>query len=162
MHAAPQISRFRSRPHLISTLLTSCWIPWYFDGSLYTKYAGPNGTSLYFDGGITNFMPVPPGTERAVRVSCFPSQQLRGVRGRVGICPDAFEAWPHDLGTMLGWAFEPASDQLLLELVDKGRRDARAWAAVQALSSASGGSEDGGQQEGEELVGVVGVVRSSS
>lgn len=30
------VSDFRSREHLIETLLTSCHIPWYFDGSLIT------------------------------------------------------------------------------------------------------------------------------
>jgi hypothetical protein len=32
------------------------------------------------------------------------------------------------MGTMLGWAFEPAPEEMLLRLVEKGKRDARSWA----------------------------------
>ena len=35
----------------------------------------------------------------------------------IGISPDNFEDWPHTLKEMLSWAFEPASDELLLEFI---------------------------------------------
>lgn len=48
---------------------------------------------------------------------------------------------------MLGWAFEPADDDMLLTLIDCGRRDAKAWAeqtgvAAVAAESGLGRSED--------------------
>ncbi len=46
----------------------------------------------------------------------------------IELAPDTFEAWPHDMRTMLGWAFEPADDATLLQLLHKGRRDAATWA----------------------------------
>ena len=108
----------------------------YFDnGNVFTLYRG----SPHFDGGLSNFIPLPPA-QRGVRVSCFPGQQMRAFRG-IAISPDTFEAWPHDFSTMLRWAFEPAPDEMLLQLIEKGRRDARAWALQQGIPAAvtSGG-----------------------
>jgi len=34
---------------------------------------------------------------------------------------------------MIQWAFEPADDDMLLSLVQKGKRDARAWALSQGI-----------------------------
>ena len=34
---------------------------------------------------------------------------------------------------MLGWAFEPADDAMLLFLIQKGKRDARSWAVSNGL-----------------------------
>ncbi len=50
---------------------------------------------LAFDGGITNFIPVPPNCPGAVRVACFPSEQLKAFRG-IGMSPDTFESWCAD------------------------------------------------------------------
>lgn len=59
------------------------------------------------------------------------------------LSPDTFEQWPYDMGTMLGWAFEPAPEDMLLKLVEKGKRDARSWALVnvpvEQLQLAGGG-----------------------
>ena len=52
------ISEFSSRDDLISALMTSCHIPWYLNGSSYTEFRG----TPHLDGGLTNFIPVPPGT----------------------------------------------------------------------------------------------------
>ena len=38
---------------------------------------------------------------------------------------------------MLAWAFEPASEDILLELIAKGRRDAFAWAQETEACGAS-------------------------
>ena len=37
----------------------------------------------------------------------------------IGISPDNFEDWPHTLKEMLSWAFEPASDELLLDFIGR-------------------------------------------
>ncbi len=44
------------------------------------------------DGGLTNFTPVPPSCTDAVRVSCFPSEQLK-MSYPVQVSPDTFESW---------------------------------------------------------------------
>ena len=41
---------------------------------------------------------------------------------------------------MLAWAFEPASEKILLELISKGRKDAFSWAQE---TEACGASTDG-------------------
>ena len=67
---------------------------------------------------------------------CFPAKQLSPVY-RIGISPDMFEPWPHGLTQMLAWAFEPADESIVLAMIDKGRRDARAWAEQMELVEAS-------------------------
>lgn len=64
------VSQFRSRQDLIDTLLTSCHVPWWFDGSFLRRYQGLEGgeVGLYCDGGFTNFIPSPPA-EHCVNVS---------------------------------------------------------------------------------------------
>lgn len=58
------VSEFESRDDLINALLTSCHIPWYFDGRWMTKYRG----RYCIDGGVTNFIPSVPGAEYTVKV----------------------------------------------------------------------------------------------
>ena len=64
-----------------------------------------------------------------MRVACFPRENLRLFSG-IGISPDSFESWPHDMRQMIQWALEPASEDMLKYLVSKGKRDARAWAGA--------------------------------
>jgi hypothetical protein len=64
---------FDTRDDLIGALLTSCYIPWYFTGSLCTTFRG----TLHCDGGLTNFLPSPSGVDVCVRVCCFPSEKVR-------------------------------------------------------------------------------------
>ncbi|GIL84316.1 hypothetical protein Vretifemale_13016 [Volvox reticuliferus] len=116
------VSSFTSRQDVIDTLLVSSHIPYWFDGSLFTSYRD----GMYFDGGITNFIPSTP-TALCHRVCCFPSEKLRAFPN-IDLSPDTYEAWPYDMGTMLSWAFEPAPDETLMFLVEKGKRDARSWA----------------------------------
>lgn len=116
------LSHYESREDLIEALLTSCHIPWWFDNTLFTMFRGKR----CYDGGLTNFIPLPP-TQHGVRVCCFPSKQISVVYD-IGISPDNYEEWPHSLQEMLSWAFEPASDKLLVEFIGKGRADAKAWA----------------------------------
>ena len=70
------------------------------------------------DGGLTNFIPLPPAT-LGVRVCCFPSQQLSPVY-RIGISPDSFEPWGYSLRQTVQWAFEPAEETIIAALIDKG------------------------------------------
>lgn len=86
------------------------------------------GHGIVFDGGITNLIPVPPNCPGAVRVACFPHERLSSIFPGIGISPSSFESWPHDMTTMIRWALEPATEDMLLYLVEKGKQDTRAWA----------------------------------
>jgi len=137
-HVLPQpkpvlVSSYEGRDDLISALLTSCHIPWYFDGRLTTTFRGV----VACDGGLTNFLPAPTGATHTVRVCCFPSSALGTRLGRLCITPDSYERWPHDMRAMLGWAFEPAPEPMMLSLIDKGARDARAWATREGVAQAA-------------------------
>lgn len=101
--AAPSAQSFGKRPEV----LTCRW----FDNTLFTTFRG----KLCYDGGLTNFIPLPP-TQHGVRVCCFPSKQITTIYD-IGISPDNYEDWPHTLQEMLSWAFEPAEDKLLLEFI---------------------------------------------
>lgn len=116
------ISDYKDRGDLIRALMTSCHIPWYLDGASVTEFRG----AAHLDGGLTNFIPVVPGTV-GIRVCCFPSKQLSPLY-RIGISPDSYdEDWPYTLRQMVGWAFEPADDKFVQYFIEKGKRDAQAW-----------------------------------
>ena len=119
------ISEFSSRDDLVSALMTSCHIPLYMDGRMTSTFRG----SMHLDGGVTNFIPLPPddGTP-GVRVSCFAAKQM-GLVYDIGIAPDVFEEWPHGLPQMVQWAFNPAEHHFQKMLVDRGECDALSWAA---------------------------------
>lgn len=121
------LSEYHDKSDVINALLTSCHIPVWMDNKWLTTFRG----AAHYDGGLTNFIPIPPGTE-GVRVCVFPSSQLANISG-IAISPDSYEPWPHDLSQMLTWAFQPASEQTLLHLVEKGERDAKAWAKDKKL-----------------------------
>lgn len=127
------LSSFHSREDLIEALLTSCHIPWYFNGSLVNRFRG----EYCFDGGVTNFIPAPPvGTP--AKVTCFPAKQLQSTFGKVAISPDAFEDWPYTVREMLSMALEPADDVTLNALMEKGKRDALTWAKEHGILAAHG------------------------
>lgn len=115
------VSDFLSREDLIQALMTSCHIPFWLDGNPFTEFRG----SRSCDGGLTNFIPLPPQTV-GVRVCCFPSKQLSPVY-RIAISPDSFEPWDYSLSQMVQWAFEPADEATVTALIDKGKQDAQAW-----------------------------------
>lgn len=58
------VHRFQSKAEVLQAVLTSCHIPWYFNGQFCTTFRG----SLYYDGGLTNLIPVPHGVETAIKV----------------------------------------------------------------------------------------------
>lgn len=115
LYVKPQlVSQFESREDLIGALLTSCHVPYWLDGTPWTDFRG----ELHLDGGLTDFIPVAPGTV-GVRVSCFAASQLSPVY-RIGISPDSFEPWPHSLRQMVAWALEPADEDITAYLIEKG------------------------------------------
>lgn len=130
------ISEFNGREDLIRALMTSCHIPYWLDGHPVTEFRG----EYHMDGGLTNFIPIAPGTV-GIRVCCFPSKQLSPVY-RIGISPDTFEPWPYSLPQMVAWAFEPADDTMTQFFIDKGKRDAQAWMESMGLGKASAKAEE--------------------
>ncbi len=62
------VHAYHSRAEFIDACLASCHIPLYFDGTVATRLRD----GLVMDGGFSNFLPVPPGSKRPLRVSCFP------------------------------------------------------------------------------------------
>jgi hypothetical protein len=51
----------------------------------------------------------------------------------VGIAPDKFQQWPHDLNETTKLALYPQPDDFLFDLFDRGRADALAWAQQQGF-----------------------------
>lgn len=124
------LNEYKSRDDLISALMTSCHIPWYLDGTPWTDFRG----QYHLDGGLTNFIPVVPGTV-GIRVCCFPSRQLSPIY-RIGISPDSYDPdWPYSLRQMLTWALQAADDATVQYLIDKGKQDAQAWMAAMGLDA---------------------------
>jgi hypothetical protein len=67
--------------------------------------------------------------EHAVGVCCFPSRQVLASFPGTVISPDTYDdTWDVALSELLRWAFQPAEEERLLSLIDKGKSDARAWA----------------------------------
>lgn len=52
----------------------------------------------------------------------------------IDISPDAHEPFPYKYRTLLKWALLPAPDEVLDMLIDKGRKDAEAWARSMGLA----------------------------
>lgn len=55
------------------------------------------------------------------------------------------------MNRMLGWALEPAPEEMLLHLVERGEADARSWATqhglLQVLAELRGGAAGAPQQQ---------------
>jgi hypothetical protein len=168
--AGDLISSFDSRDDFIAALLASCYIPFYFDRIRPgVRFRG----AWCADGGITNFLPVPPSCARALRVTCFPAYSAaaalaergngkkNGKNGRNGnggngrafgidIAPDApgpsgaATTGPYSVARLLQWALTPADDDVMNDLVHQGQADAQRWAA-RVLHGGGGGSGGGGE-----------------
>ncbi|KAF6257104.1 acyl transferase/acyl hydrolase/lysophospholipase [Scenedesmus sp. NREL 46B-D3] len=132
------VSQFQSRDDLISALLTSCHIPWYFDGRWMTKFRG----HYCVDGGVMAFIPSVPKAEYTVKVMCFPSSHLTKLKDTtrssrrlkrlhdlldIDITLDTYEAWPYDLQQILKWALVASAQETSSLLIEKGKRDAALW-----------------------------------
>ena len=97
----------RGQSHAISAgsgflVTNTCFCFWrWFDNSLTTMYRG----AQHYDGGLTNFIPIPPNVQQGIRVCCFPSKQINSVYN-IQISPDNFEDWPY---TMKEVSLSPSS-----------------------------------------------------
>ena len=126
-------SEFTSNDDLCQCLLASCHIPMYFDGiKVGTRYRG----AWVCDGGVTNFLPVPPGVQHVVRVCCFPAYSAAaalGAPGLIDIAPDSPDASgapvdaPYSTARMLQWALTPADDATMDALRQRGAVDTLRW-----------------------------------
>jgi len=130
------VSDFASRADLISALLTSCHIPLWMDGRLARTFRG----EAHLDGGLTQFLPLPPTSDGAgVGVCAFPSRRtlLPALGADRLIAPDVHDpAWDVNLPTLLSWAFHPAGEAEFSALSVKGEADAAAWAAESGVGAA--------------------------
>ena len=126
-------SQWESNDDLCQCLLASCHIPLYFDGvKVGTRYRG----EWVCDGGVTNFLPVPPGVQHVVRVCCFPAYSAAaalGAPGLIDIAPDSPDASgaavdaPYSAARMLQWALTPADDATMDALRQRGAVDTLRW-----------------------------------
>ena len=147
------VSAFDTFDDLVGALLSSCHIPLYC-GWPTRAYRGKRRV----DGGWTNLAPTPPGSLNATRVASFPlldawNATVEGDDAATGnffakeasfwagwgddesrgslIAPDAAGGVSDvDYVTLGKWALLPASDDILDELVEMGRRDAARWVEV--------------------------------
>lgn len=133
------VSEFTSKADVIQALLTSCHIPFYFAGTFARTFRG----RYCYDGGVTNFIPVPPDLDYAARVCCFPSKGISMAKS-IHIAPDCFDdSWADlSLSQLLQWALAPASDAILQEMMDKGAQDAAMWAQLTGVADAACSAPD--------------------
>ena len=68
----------------------------------------------------------------------FPAARLKRTPFAIAISPPD----RYDLNVLLGWAFRPAEEQVLLAFLDQGRQDALAWAEENEVAEGPG-SPDG-------------------
>lgn len=104
-------------------------------------------------------IPVVPGADYTAKVMCFPTWHLEAVRSRaarlaladrwldIDISLDAFEEWPHGYPTVVKWALQASTRETGSFLIEKGKRDARAWVVAAGLEPllAAGGGAGGGR-----------------
>lgn len=121
------VSQFEDKDDLIQALMTSCHIPFWLDGRLTNDFRG----HPHVDGGLTNFIPLPPQMhpdERpGIRITCFASEQLRSFYSDLEIAPDILDTWPYSITQMVQWAFNPADESVLSMLAQKGEESAMHW-----------------------------------
>jgi len=113
------VSDFTSRDDVIEALLTSCHVPFWFDGgNLSTRFRGRAAV----DGGLSpNFMPAPPGCERAVRVSCIPNFPT------ADIAPGAFAPAGFSVPQAVQFALTKQPPETMRALYAQGGSDAAEW-----------------------------------
>ena len=79
----------------------------------------------------------------AAHACSFPAARLKRTPFAIAISPPD----RYDLNVLLGWAFRPAEEQVLLAFLDQGRQDALAWAEENEVSGgASSQDSDGAGQ----------------
>lgn len=120
------VSQFEDKNDLIQALMTSCHIPFWLDGRLTNDFRG----YPHVDGGLTNFIPLPPQIhpdEPGIRITCFASEQLRSFYSDLEIAPDTLDSWPYSITQMVQWAFNPADESVLSMLAQQGEESAMHW-----------------------------------
>ena len=154
------VTNFSSKKDFVDALLTSCYIPLWFDqGQLANSFRG----TYHIDGGLTQFIPTVPvvrqhaasatsldavqrqenadtndkSTTRAVRVSCFNTASWEPLLG----C--SVDIYPRDGDNLklVRFAFQPGTSAYIDELVAEGFADGSAWADART-SAADGRAED--------------------
>ena len=140
------MSEFPTRDDLISALVTSCHIPWYFNGKWMARFRG----GYYMDGAVLNPLPAPPGAEYTCKVCCFPSKVMTSYLAGldIAISPDVMEEFGYAIVDYLGWAVLPAEEASLVDLYGKGRRDGAAWAQAVGIGGGGQGERGAGGQRG--------------
>jgi len=113
------VNDFSSRSDVMEALLTSCHVPFWFDGgNLSTRFRG----RAAIDGGLSpNFMPAPPGSERAVRVTCIPN--FPGA----DIAPGVFTPAGFSVSQAVQFALTKQSADTMRALYAQGGSDAAEW-----------------------------------
>ena len=127
------ISNFYSKKDVIDTLLTSCFIPLWFDGGRVTNTWRKR---MCMDGGLTNFIPTPPSPEgkqgkeiATIKISCFDTRRWP-LYGNIDICPGKYKQSSSDSSNnfeRLKRAFLPGTDDDIDRLVQEGMDDAKQW-----------------------------------
>lgn len=140
------VSRFESREDFINALLTSCYVPLWFDKfSVANKYRG----NYHMDGGLYQFIPTVPTSAlqslpaaggavgegggsgsiepKHVLVSCFDTR-LWPAFNEVDIAPGLFGDPLLSNVARVRHAFTPADDSMIDSLVAEGLHDGLAWA----------------------------------
>jgi predicted acylesterase/phospholipase RssA len=113
------VSDFTSRSDVLEALLASCHVPFWFDGgNLSTRFRG----RAAMDGGLSpNFMPAPPGSERAVRVTCIPN--FPGA----DIAPGVLTPAGFSMSQAVQFALTKQSADTMRALYAQGGTDAAEW-----------------------------------
>eukprot|EP00798_Chlamydomonas_sp_ICE-L_P000664 gene664-2099_t len=103
---------------------------------------------LYMDGGVLRHIPVAPHTDYSAGVSCVPLKFLGRIPGAnrlsvlrdLAISPDMFEDFPWPWEQLASMVLIPASDPILLEMIEHGKRDARRWSQTVGIEAHIGGT----------------------
>eukprot|EP00037_Helgoeca_nana_P015243 m.142539 g.142539 ORF g.142539 m.142539 type:complete len:325 (-) comp22929_c0_seq1:103-1077(-) len=121
------ITEFESKDDLISTVIASCFVPGYIDGSLMRRYRD----CYAIDGGVGQVFPNVPNT---VPVFPFPSMPttLKYINFD-GIAPSLLpEPYPFTLPELLRGALIPFDEKNHRKLFECGQRCAEVWLERQA------------------------------
>jgi len=130
------VSEFRDKSDLIEVIIASCNWPLFFSRWPFVVCRGAWALDGYFAVGRDRFGCPPLPATRVVACSALPRVRLPAFGEADLIQPgrDDASAIPVDDAEWFGWALAPASDERLEEMVELGRRHARAWAAQNAGS----------------------------
>ncbi|RHY79073.1 hypothetical protein DYB38_007541 [Aphanomyces astaci] len=110
-------SGFVTKGELANVLLTSCHVPWYFDGTPARRLAG----TWHTDGGLLRFVPDVPDH---IPVNVFP---VPWVDKATTISPRWIRGFPISMAQLTRWALLPPPDDMLDQFVVWGEQAAHAY-----------------------------------